>query len=318
VPVPVVMDVDTGIDDAVALLVASRSPELDLVAVGTVAGNVTAPVAARNSLRVLEVAGMPDVPVAVGADVPLLEPTRDAVSVHGADGLGDTDQPPPGRRPSDEHAVDQLLRLSHEHAGDLVLIPVGPLTNLAMALTRDPSLADRLQRIVLMGGSARTGGNRLPWAEANIASDPEAAEIVFRCAAPRTMIGLDVTLQVRLDEADVDRLARSRDPAGAFAADVLPFYLGAYERWSGERRCAMHDPLAVAVAAQPDLVATWSLPVAVELRGERTRGMTVVDLRALMPGAHAGDEPRTDVALEVDVERSRELVLSRLTANPVV
>lgn len=315
-PVSVVMDVDTGIDDAVALLLATRSPELHLVAVGTVAGNVGASVGARNSLRVLEVAGATQVPVAIGTDRPLLEPTHEATSVHGADGLGESGHPAPATAPSEEHAVDQLLRLSHEHAGELVVVAVGPLTNLAIALRRDPGLTDRLRRIVLMGGSARSGGNRSPWAEANIASDPEAAAIVFAATTARTMIGLDVTMQVMVDEQDVQRLATSGDPAGGFAAGILPFYLGAYERWSGSRRCAMHDPLAVAVAAQPDLVETFALPVHVELRGDRTRGMTVADLRALMRGGEAGDGQRSDVALEVDVERARELVLARLTERP--
>jgi inosine-uridine nucleoside N-ribohydrolase len=313
---PLVMDVDTGIDDALALLLALRSPELDLLAVGTVAGNVSAPAAARNSLRVLEVAGATAVPVAVGTEHPLVEPLRDARHVHGDDGLGQTAQSEPAGTPSEEHAVDQLLRLSHEHARSLVVVAVGPLTNLALALSRDPGFADRVARVVLMGGAARSGGNRDPWAEANIASDPEAARIVFRAPMSRTMIGLDVTMQVMLGQDEVDILAASGDPAGRFAAQVLPFYLDAYAGWSGARRCAMHDPLAVAVAAHPALVETHALPVDVELRGELTRGMTVADLRALLPGREVGDGPRTDVALAVDVERARGLLLDRLTSEP--
>jgi purine nucleosidase len=315
VPVPVVMDVDTGIDDALALLLAARSPELELVGVGTVAGNVDAALAARNTLRVLEVAGEAGVPVAVGAEAPLVEPVRDARWVHGADGMGESDQPAPAAAPSGEHAVDQLLRLSREHRGELVVIAVGPLTNLALALIRDPEFADRVGRIVLMGGSARSGGNRDPWAEANIASDPEAAEVVFRCPAARTMIGLDVTMQVMLDEADVAMLGRSGDPAGELAAAVLPHYLDVYTGWLGERRCAMHDPLAVAAAAVPDLVRTWALPAWVELRGALTRGMTVVDLRGMLPGTPIAEGPTTDVALEVDVGRARQVLLDRLTAR---
>lgn len=314
-PVPVVMDVDTGIDDAVALLLAVRSPELDLVGVGSVAGNVAADVAARNSLRVLEAADAIHVPVAVGASQPLLEPVHEATNVHGADGLGETDQPPPAGAPSREHAVDQLLRLSHQHTGELVVVAVGPLTNLALALTRDPGLAQRLGRIVLMGGSARAGGNRRPWAEANIASDPEAAEVVFRCPTPRTMVGLDVTLQVTVDEADVAALDRSGDPAGAFAAQILPFYLDAYAAWMGGRRAALHDPLAVAAVVDPEVVVTRELPVAVETSGHLTRGMTVVDLRGLRPGVRVADGPRTEVALEVDADRVRDLVLARLSGR---
>lgn len=309
---PVVMDVDTGIDDALALLLAARSPEIELLGVGTVSGNVSASLAARNTLRVLEVAGADAVPVAVGAEAPLVEPGHDATWVHGTDGLGNTGQPAPAGSPTDEHAVDQLLRLSREHAGELVVVAVGPLTNLALAQARDAAFARRLRRIVLMGGSARVGGNRSSWAEANIASDPEAAAVVFSCEAPRTMIGLDVTMQVMLDEQDVERLARSDDPAGRFAAEILPCYLDAYAGWTGVRRCALHDPLALAVVAEPALVGTHSLPTHVELRGEWTRGMTVVDLRGRPTPASTDDGPRTDVALEVDVEAARRFVLDRL------
>lgn len=316
-PTPVVLDVDTGIDDALALLLVARSPELALLGVTTVAGNVEVPVAARNTLRTLEVAGAPEVPVAIGADRPLLEPAHDAMWIHGRDGLGDSDQPSPRGTPSDEHAVDQLLRLSHQHAGDLVVVALGPLTNLALALSRDPSLAARLRRIVLMGGSARVGGNRSTWAEANIASDPEAAAIVFAAPIPRTMVGLDVTQQVRLTDTDVATLADGGD-VGRFAAQILPFYLDACERRSGERVASLHDPLAVAVALRPELVETRSLVVQIELRGAWTRGMTVVDLRASRADAPAGDGlERSDVALEVDAEAARGLILGRLASRPL-
>lgn len=315
-PVPVVMDVDTGIDDAVALLLAARSPELELAGVGTVAGNVDAALAARNTLRVLEVAGAGEVPVAVGAERPLVEPFRDATGIHGADGLGDSGQSEPEGEPSGEHAVDQLLRLSHEHAGELTVVAVAPLTNLALALARDPGLAGRLARVVLMGGSARAGGNRAAWAEANVVTDPEAAEVVFSAPVARTMIGLDVTWQVTLGEEEVAALKGSGDPAGELAAAVLPYYLDAYERARGERRCVMHDPLAVAAVIAPEVVRTWALPVRVELRGALTRGMTVVDLRGMLRRAPDGDGPTTDVALEVDVDAVRRLLLERLTAQP--
>jgi purine nucleosidase len=314
--IPVLLDVDTGIDDAIALLLACRSPELELVGVGTVAGNVDAELAARNTLRVLEVAGAGLVPVAVGASAPLLEPWADVGWIHGEDGLGNTSQPEPIGQPSQEHAVDQLLRLSHEHAGALTVVAVGPLTNLALALRRDPQLPSRLARVVLMGGSARAGGNRSPQAEANIAVDPEAAAIVFEADLPRTMVGLDVTMQVRLDDDDVELFARSGDPVGELAAQLLPHYLGVYEATTGERRCAQHDPLAVAVAAHPDLVSTRSVPVRIETVGRFTRGMTVVDLRSPRAGAPTPDEPHTEVALEVRAEAFLELLRSRLTDHP--
>lgn len=311
--IPLLMDVDTGIDDALALLLAVRSPELDLVGVGTVAGNVDPQLGARNTLRVLEVAGAPDVPVALGAATPLIEPRADVTWIHGDDGLGNSQQPSPTGRPSDEDAVHQLLRLSHEHAGALTIVAVGPLTNLALALRLDPSLVSRLARLVIMGGSARAGGNRGPWTEANVGVDPEAAATVFGAPVARTMVGLDVTMQTSLDDADVTRLAEAGDPAASLAAAVLPHYLDVSERTTGDRRCAMHDPLAVAVAARPELITTRSLPVRIETTGRLTRGMTVVDLRGPCGDHEDPGGTRTDVAFGVAVESFRGLLLDRLT-----
>lgn len=311
---PVLLDVDTGIDDALALLLAVRSPELELVAVGTVSGNVTAELAAANTLRALEAVGAGDVPVAVGAGAPLVERRADAAWVHGEDGLGNTGLPAPLGSPSGETAVAQLLRLSQVHAGVLTVIAVGPLTNIALALALDPGLASRLARLVIMGGSARAGGNLGPWAEANIGHDPEAAAMTFAAAVPRTMIGLDVTSQTTLGDTDVTAFAGSRDPAGEFAARILPHYLDVYAGFSGQRRCAVHDALAVAVAARPELVTTCALPVRVETAGHFTRGMTVVDLRHAP--ADAG-EPVTDVALQVDGPAFRALLRDRLTGQRV-
>ncbi len=311
-PTPVLFDVDTGIDDALALLVATRSPELDLVGVGTIAGNVTASGAAFNTLRTLEAAGVTEVPVAVGVENFLLEPPHDASWIHGTDGIGDTDQPAPRGRPSGEHAVDQLLRLSHEHAGRLVVIATAPLTNLALAMRKDATLCDRLARIVIMGGSAQDGGNKAAWGEANIANDPEAAQVVFAADVPRTMIGLDVTMKVRFDQDDLEALTAASDPVANFAADLLPFYLGAYERVTGRRECAVHDALTVAAVIDPDAFTLRSLPTQVETRGDLTRGMTVVDLRARFANWPVGEQPRTDVALDVDVDRAHALLLERL------
>lgn len=312
---PLLLDVDTGIDDALALMLAVRSPEVELLGVGSVAGNVDAQTAARNTLRVLEVAGAHDIPVAVGAASPLVEPFQDAAWVHGADGLGNSSQPEPSGSPSGETAVEQLLRLSREHRSQLTVVAVGPLTNLALAIGCDPELPARLRRIVIMGGSARVGGNMAAWAEANIGHDPEAAAVVFGADAVRTMVGLDVTTQVTIGEDDVAALAASGDACGQLAAEILPHYLDVYEGWSGQRRCALHDPLAVAVAAQPDLVVTKALPVGVETAGRETRGMTVVDLRGLLPGAPIPDGPRTDVALGVDREPFLELFRQRLSGR---
>lgn len=313
--IPLLMDVDTGIDDALALMLAVRCPELELVGVGTVAGNVDPHLGARNSLHVLEVAGADEVPVAIGAAAPLLEPWSDVGWIHGEDGLGNTSRPAPSGQPSDEDAVQQILRLSEEHAGRLTMVAIGPLTNLALALRLDPQLASRLAHVVIMGGSVRAGGNRGAWTEANVGVDPEAAAIVFAAGFPRTMVGLDVTMQARLDDDDVARFAASGDPVAELAAAVLPHYLDVYERTGGTRRCAMHDPLAVAVAARPGLVGTRSLVVRVETAGRFTRGMTVADLRGSRIDAEPGELAWTDVALDVQVEPFLHLLRDRLTCH---
>ena len=230
--------------------------------------------------------------------------------------MGNTAQPEPDDQPSDESAVEQLLRLSHEHAGALTVVAVGPLTNVALALRLDPQLGGRLARLVIMGGSAGVGGNRGAWQEANVAVDPEAAAIVFDADLRRTMVGLDVTMQTRLDDTDVAIFAGSDDPAAQLAAQLLPHYLGVYEATTGVRRCAMHDPLAVAVAARPDLVVTQPLPVRIETTGRFTRGMTVVDRRGARAEREQPAQPHTDVALEVDADAFMQLLRSRLVTPP--
>ncbi|MCC5948925.1 MAG: nucleoside hydrolase [Nitriliruptoraceae bacterium] len=302
---PILLDVDTGIDDAIAIVAALRDPRVQLVGIGTVFGNVDVDTATRNTLRVLEVAGAEDVPVAAGTPAPLLEPFQDARWVHGQDGLGDSDQPAPSRRPTDEHAVDQLLRCSREHPGTLTVVAVGPLTNLAVALARDPGLADRLGRIVLMGGGARCGGNRTAWAEANIAADPEAAAIVFAADVERTMIGLDVTHAMTLDDGDVAALRAIDDPVAGLIVQILPHYLDFYAGVRGTRSAIIHDALAVLAAVEPQVVTTQRRVVAVETAGHHTRGMTVVDLRgpADRPVPEDDHRPRTDVGLTADADR---------------
>lgn len=311
---PILLDCDPGIDDALAILYAVRSPECELLGIGTVRGNVDAETGALNALRVLEVAGAGHVPVAVGCDAWLVEPKADARFVHGEDGLGNTFLPPPRGRPSGEHAVEMILRVTRERPGQVVLVAVGPLTNLAVALAEDPGLPRRVRQVVVMGGAARMPGNITPVAEANVAHDPEAARAVFAAGWPLTMVGLDVTMQALLHEEDAERLRASGDPVGAFAHRIVQFYMDFYRTILGRRACALHDPLAVAVALDPTLVRTVHTRVEVETAGRLTRGMTVVDLRGgrdRLPGAA---EPNCAVCLEVDAGRFLQTFLARLGA----
>lgn len=298
----VLLDVDTGVDDALALLLladAHHRGRVRLIGCGTVAGNVEVAQTTRNTLKILELAHL-EIPVAEGAARPLLGPLHTAPYVHGDDGLANSALPAPLREPTGEHAVEQILRLSHLYAGELTLLSFGPLTNLGLAFLRDPALARRLRRVVVMGGTLGAG-NVSATAEANVYNDPEAARIVLGSGAPVTLVGLDVTHQTYLEEAEVKPLEWVRGPRASLALHFMRHLMDSYGRLGRAPQCVLHDPLAAGVCIEPDLVQTQSLHVDVETSGELTRGMTVADRRPAPEGA-----TRIDVALEVDAGRFKE------------
>ena len=312
---PLILDVDTGIDDAFGLLYALAAPDARLVGVSAVAGNVGLAKAARNTRAVLALAGRADVPVWEGAAAPLLGHVDDASDIHGATGLGRAVLPEPEPAAWSPHAVDALLAASHEHKGHLILVATGPLTNIALAIARDPSFPSRIKRFVAMGGSFTVGGNTTAAAEFNIWYDPEAARMVCRAfaeerAAPSILVGLDVTRRTVLTEADLQNLAQTceKTPNGraltTFLSDAAQHYFELMESRGRDRALVMHDPLAVAVALDPSLVATKALPVDVETRGELTRGQTLADFR--------GKPGRIGVALEVEADRFRAAYLAAI------
>lgn len=296
----VLLDADTGVDDAIGMLYLAHAQHkglVDIVGTGTVGGNVPADLTTRNTLKLWELARL-DIPVAKGANKPLLSPLHAAAHVHGTDGLADTNLTPPRTRETGEHAVDQILRLSHEYAGELILLAFGPLTNLGIAFVRDPSLAKRVRRVVLMGGSTEAG-NVTATAEANIANDPEAARMVFTSGATITMVGLNVTHQTCLLEDDLRPLAQIDNARARFVLRLIRFMMDAYVRLGYQLPiCVLHDPLSAGACLHPDIVRTKKLFVDVETHGILTRGMTVVDSRVNPAG-----EPNVDVAVEVDAPR---------------
>ena len=307
--IPLILDVDTGIDDAFGLLYALAQPSVRLIGVASVAGNVDLAKATRNTRAVLALGGRTDIPVWPGCAAPLLHAPEDASDIHGATGLGYAVLPEPPGDPSPTHAIDAILAAAREHAGELVLVATGPLTNIAAALLRDPELPRRLRRFVLMGGAFREPGNVTPAAEFNIWHDPEAARIVFRAfgaegAAPLVAVGLDVTRKTLLVEADLAALAQRcaglpRAPALLrFLEDSARYYFELMEKRYGARRFVMHDPLAIAAAIDPTLVETTAAAVDVEISGELTSGMTVADWRGVWKRA-----PNAEVATEVDAPR---------------
>jgi purine nucleosidase len=316
--IKLLIDVDTGIDDALALLHACASPEADILGVTTVSGNVDLQRATRNTRAVLALAGRGDIPVWPGCARPILREAEDASYVHGGSGLGRAELPEPPPARDERHAVDQILSLAKAHQRELVLVPTGPLTNIAAALTREPALALWVKRLVLMGGSFQGGGNTTPAAEFNIWHDPEAARIVFQAfsqegAAPLVAVGLDVTRQVLLMPEQLDALAARiaaapRGPAlTRFLQDATRHYFEFIEKREGRRFFVMHDPLAVAAALDPSLIETRRVAVDIETTGALTSGMTVADWRGVWKR-----KPNAEVAVGVRAEATIAQFLERI------
>ena len=343
--IPLVLDVDTGIDDALALLYACASPEVELLAVTCVGGNVDARQVAVNARAVLDLAGRLDVPVLLGEEHPLVKPLETTPETHGPFGIGYAELPAPTRALEPDHAADRLIQLARERPGEITLVTLGPLTNLAVALEREPSLPSLLGGYVLMGGAYRSPGNTTPTAEWNLHVDPDAAKAVFGAwaaaqAGPQSAgeirrplaMGLDVTEGARLLPQHLGRLARaagaSERDAGAlatepsravgsvaanpvvrFIADALRFYFEFHDRYDRFYGAFIHDPFAVAVALDRSLVRTVPVFVDVEAGPGLAHGMTVADWRGL-----TGRSPNLDVAVVGQPDRFLDRFVERVGA----
>lgn len=311
---PILLDCDPGVDDAMAMLYTLGSGG-SFSAVGSVHGNVSASLAAANALRILEAGAAPDVPVAVGAHRPLAQPLDTAEFVHGDDGLGNTNVPEAAAQPQRVSAAVQIVEQAHARPGEFTLVAIGPLTNLGLALLLEPELPTLIPEVVIMGGAVQLPGNITPFAEANIWHDPEAAELVVEADWQVTMATLDATMQTVLTADHLAALERAGTRRGRFVWSVLQHYLDFYEKELGVRSCPLHDPLALALALQPDLATYRTLPTRIELRGEHTRGATVCDLRS---GEHPAESPGAAWSAvryvdELDVERFQALFIEALT-----
>ena len=303
------VDCDPGQDDAIALLLALASREVEVVGVTTVAGNQTVEKTTTNALKVLELAGRADIPVAVGAARPLVGELVVAADAHGETGLDGPSLPEPQARPVGQHAADFLAARLLDAKAPTTLVALGPLTNVALLLAMHPDACERIERIVLMGGAIGPG-NMTPTAEFNIWTDPEAAHRVFECGLQVTMVGLDVTNRAVLTPAHADRL-RGTGEVGAAVAAMLDFYLGFYLTAYEHGGAPIHDALAMAHVIQPEVLTIEPRDVKIELGG-LCRGRTVVDMRrrTSLPS------PTARVATDVDVEGFRELLLERLANFP--
>jgi purine nucleosidase len=323
-PRKVIIDTDPGTDDAVALLLAFKSPELDVRAVTVVPGNVTAAQGLENALRLASVAGRCDVPIAGGAQHPLFHKLVTAEFWHGRNGLGDVELPASKCHADPRFGPDLIIEMVRAAPGEITLVPIGPLTNIALAIQKDPGIVPLVKEVILMGGSI-SGGNVNAAAEANIFGDPEAAQIVFQAGWRLTMVGLDVGNKTLFTPADLAKLAQTHGPTNDAAVGVLRYIVGRSLQFGGTG-AEMYDPLAVGQAIDSTILKTEAFRVDVETRGEFTRGETVANRRNEVERnvPHDGHlwieavdkvEPNVQVATDVDDRRFIDLVISRLAGQ---
>jgi purine nucleosidase len=276
-PKRIIIDTDPGVDDALAFLLALASPEIQLEALTTTQGNVTLEKATRNALSVLELARAGHVPVASGSVVPLVQPLRASAHVHGESGLGNAQLPAPQIKPVQPHAVDYLIERVLAEPGEISIFPIGPLTNLGMAIRKEPRFAGAVKELVIMGGAILEHGNITPQAEFNIYVDPHAAHIVFHSGIPITLIPLDVTHKCMLLQEHVDRLMRIPSPIARFIRDVIEVYIK-FSADIGHAGCALHDPLTLATVIAPELLTLREYFVDVDISGGVSMGKTFADI----------------------------------------
>ena len=316
----VIIDTDPGTDDAMAIILALNSPELKVEALTVVPGNVDARQGLENALKIVSLAGRCDVTVAAGAQHPLNQKLITAQFWHGKNGLANVELPPTDCKPDPRFGPDLIIELVHRYPHEITLIPVGPLTNIALAVSKDPSIAGLVKNIVIMGGSI-TGGNVNGAAEANIFNDPEAAQIVFNAGWMVTMVGSDVGERTLITRKYLKELQSSHGPQSDFIAKIAEFYLDRSEK-SGYSGAAMYDPLAVGIAIDPSLGTLKEMHVDVETRGEFTRGETVANRMGSENNVLHGDhyeiegviklKPNARVCLASDADRFLELFVSRI------
>ncbi|MGB9242971.1 MAG: nucleoside hydrolase [Candidatus Acidiferrales bacterium] len=320
----ILIDTDPGTDDALAILLALNSPEIDVRAITIVAGNVTSELGLENALKVISLTGRCDIPVAKGAAHPLFQKLNTEEFWNGKNGLGGAELPPAHCDASSQFGPDLIIETVHRYPHEITLVPIGPLTNIALAIAKDPSIIPLVKEVVLMGGSI-TGGNVNAASEFNIHSDPEAAALVFNAGWPITMVGLDVTEHTLITDADVARLEMAAGPEASFAAAVARFQIGTYQG-TGFGGGAVHDALAVAAVIDRSFLKTQGMRVDIETDGRFTRGETVSNRgNAVDRIVPRGDrletvgvdavQPNVQVAVGVDSSRFIELLVSRLSGK---
>lgn len=314
-PKKIIIDTDPGIDDAMAIFLALRSPEVEVIGLTTIYGNVYTTLATRNALHLLEVAGRTDIPVAEGSHVTLTKGTKLRIAdfVHGADGLGNQNFPPPNGKPIEESAASFLVNQAKSNPGKITVVALGPLTNIALAIQMDPEFAKNIGQIVLLGGSFAVNGNVNPAAEANIFGDPDAADVVFTSGADILAVGINVTHQVVLSGSDREKLASSKGKFAQYLTQILEVYFSYHHDAYNTKGVYLHDPTTLLAAVDPSLVTCTEGAVRVQTSGI-TRGLTILYNKQKRFGETTEwcNMPTVKVAVTVDAPRVVKLVMDRL------
>jgi purine nucleosidase len=305
----IILDTDPGIDDAFALFLALASPEVQLEAITTVSGNVNVDKTTRNALTLLELAGRTDIPVARGCAQPLVREIVNAGHVHGDNGLGGVVLPEPHIQPVSRHAVEVIIEKIMAAPREITLVPIGPLTNIALALRTEPRIAQNVREVVIMGGALRVPGNDTPTAEFNIFADPHAAHIVLHGGWPIRLVSLDVTTVTELSREQVDTLAQNGSRVTRLMRQMLDHYFDVFGPRYGINAFQMHDPLCLAAAFQPDFISWEPSFVDVELAGTLTLGETVAYF-----GRPDSPPPNVLASVGVDADRFIRFYLERIEA----
>ena len=311
----IVIDTDPGIDDTMAIFFALNSPEVDLLGLTTVYGNTSTDQGTINALRILEIASRADIPVYAGADKPLeSEYTGKGEFVHGHDGQGNTNLEPPSIKAATGVAVDFLEKTILDNPGEVILVPIGPLTNIAKLLIKNPEIAKDIKEIILMGGNALSQGNASPSAEANIRNDPEAADIVFSTNCEISMVGLDVTNKVFMDKKHIDKIVSFDSPEANHLKKIFPFYVDFLSKFFSKEGMPTHDSSAIAYLIDKTLFKTIQHPIVVETlgisRGKTWMG-TGMDKTDNNPWKKRRD---VNICIEVNVEKVIDLIIERVAS----
>ena len=303
----IIYDTDPGIDDALWLLLLTASPEIDLLAITVTHGNTSQEKCLNNALKLVELTGITKVPVARGAEEPLVKELSVAEETHGEGGLGYAILPKSAISPCSELAHDLIIRVVRENPGEVTLLCVGPMTNIALAFLKAPEIVSKVRRIVSMGGAIHYPGNVTPQAEYNVFCDPEAFEIVLKSGIDFTLVPLDVTYQCILTTDHLEKITEARSEIRNFIFDSTRFYMEFHEDYQGIKGCAINDPLAAAILLDPTLVKNRDYYLTIELTSPTSKAKTIADHYGLLKSA-----PNAKVSMEVDVERFMDLFINRM------